>query len=332
MSGMGRYRSTRITVWSRPATILVAVLLLASCGRSEPRSKSGNPAPARPRPAESAAAPIVFAAIADVQYCDCEPKGTRFYRESVWKLREAMQWIARVETDFIISVGDIIDRDFASYATILPEYFAGSDGDRYSVLGNHDWKVEQEDQELVLGTLGLESRYDCFGVDGWRFLIMDGTEVSTYATVDGTEQRAAAAARLEQLEDSGTMNARSYNGAVSAVQLLWLENELGRAQDVGERVIIFNHFPLHPPEARHNLWNDGDVRWVLERSPGVVVAHISGHDHRGGYAQVGGVHYLTLNGMVETEDQNAFAIFYLYSDRIEVEGFGRQPSDAWMLR
>ena len=68
------------------------------------------------------------------------------------------------------------------------------------------------------------------------------------------------------------------------------------------------------------------VRAALEQYPGVAVAHLSGHYHAGGYWQHGGVHYLTFHGMVETMEDNAFAVLRLYPDRIEVDGYGHQPS------
>ena len=91
-------------------------------------------------------------------------------------------------------------------------------------------------------------------------------------------------------------------------------------------MVVFSHFPVYPPEATHNLWNDGDVRAVLERYRGVAVAYISGHDHAGYYGEHAGIHYLILHAMVETADENAYAVLRLHADRIEVNGYGRQPS------
>ncbi len=62
---------------------------------------------------------------------------------------------------------------------------------------------------------------------------------------------------------------------------------------------------------------------LLERQ---VKACFCGHDHAGGYILRNGIHYLTFRGMIETPDQNAFAIVTLAKDRIEVQGFGRGPS------
>ena len=39
-----------------------------------------------------------------------------------------------------------------------------------------------------------------------------------------------------------------------------------------------------------------------------------------------GVPYITLRGMVETKDTNAFATMRLFADRLEIAGHGREPN------
>ena len=312
------------------APIGLAVALAVGCtgpgGADESEPSAGGTGG---RPADRGSAPhptVTFGVVADVQYCDCEPKQDRFYRGSIAKLREAMQSFRSRKVDFVIELGDIIDRDFESYATVLPEYRVDGVGKQFFVLGNHEWKIDATDRPRVLRVLGLASRYYCFATEGWRLVVMDGTELSGYATSEGSAARSAADAMFGRLQNAGTMNAMAYNGGITPQQLDWLHVELTSAQAAGDRVIVVSHFPVYPPEASHNLWNDGAVRAALEQYPGVAVAHLSGHYHVGGYWQHGGVHYLTLHGMVETMEDNAFAVLRLYPDRIEVDGYGRQPS------
>jgi 3',5'-cyclic AMP phosphodiesterase CpdA len=264
--------------------------------------------------------------VADVQYSDREPKRARFYRGAIEKLREAMACFRTNRVDFVMELGDIIDRDYASYATVLPEFRGAGVREQHLVLGNHEWKVAAADRSRVLSVLGLTARYYCLGLDRWRLVVMDGTELSRYATREGSPARSTADAMLRKLQSDGAMNAMAYNGGVTPQQLDWLHQELASAQAAGDRVIVLSHFPIHPPQATHNLWNDGEVQAALEQYPGVAVAHLNGHDHAGGYWQHAGIHYLTLHAMVETMEQNAFALLRLYPDRIEVVGHGRQPS------
>jgi alkaline phosphatase len=52
-----------------------------------------------------------------------------------------------------------------------------------------------------------------------------------------------------------------------------------------------------------------------------------GHDHAGGYAKIGGIHYCTLKAMVErrTLQNNSFAVVVLdATGHMKLEGFGRQ--------
>jgi hypothetical protein len=62
-----------------------------------------------------------------------------------------------------------------------------------------------------------------------------------------------------------------------------------------------------------------------------VVAYFSGHEHRGGYAEQGGVHFVTLRGVVEGHD-SAYAMVEVYADRLEMKGFGREPSRTLTIR
>jgi hypothetical protein len=50
---------------------------------------------------------------------------------------------------------------------------------------------------------------------------------------------------------------------------------------------------------------------------------MNGHNHAGAYDLQQGVHFLTLAGMVETPDQNAFAIVELRQGQLDLQGFGR---------
>ena len=54
---------------------------------------------------------------------------------------------------------------------------------------------------------------------------------------------------------------------------------------------------------------------------------MAGHDHTGGYARAGGVHFLTLEAIVEAPSgSNAFAVLDFHEDKIVVRGFGSATS------
>ena len=48
-----------------------------------------------------------FGLIADIQYCDCDPSGTRFYRSSLTKLEEAVRSLRIDSPAFVVNLGEI---------------------------------------------------------------------------------------------------------------------------------------------------------------------------------------------------------------------------------
>jgi hypothetical protein len=265
-----------------------------------------------------------FGVIADAQYCDCEPAIGRYYRNSTQKLADALQSLHQHELAFILDLGDLIDRDFQSFDDILKVY-EQSKFRVYRTLGNHDFSVADAQKSRVANRLGLDqAAYYDFVYLGWRFIILNGNEISTYAHPEGSAEVKAAAEKLAKMERNGAVNARPWNGGISQQQLAWLESKLEAAQQEKQRVIISNHFPVYPEDS-HNLWNDREVVNLLTRFP-QVVAYFNGHNHAGNYGQKEHVHFLNFTGMVETEGQNTFAAVEVYPDHLKVRGYGREGS------
>lgn len=57
-----------------------------------------------------------------------------------------------------------------------------------------------------------------------------------------------------------------------------------------------------------------------------VVAWFNGHNHEGNYGLLGNTHFVNFKGMVDTPDQNTFAIADVFADRIVIRGFGREEN------
>jgi len=268
---------------------------------------------------------LSFGLLSDAQYCDRDPAGSRFYGESTTKLAAAVEDLNAQELAFTIHLGDFIDAHDVCLQTLLPIYERLS-MPHFHVLGNHDFDVEPELRGSIPEKLGLEARYYDFRRAGKRFIVLDGGDLSLYARAEGSAEHELAKVKLEELKATGAPNAHSWNGAVGPEQLRWLERTLADAKSAGEPAIVFCHFPVYPPNA-HNLWNDTELIEVLEAS-GSVVAYINGHNHAGGYAVKNGIHYLTVQGMVETEDTTAYAVVHVDDERLEVDGRGRQPDQV----
>jgi len=265
---------------------------------------------------------VTFATIADVQYRDGPTKGTRFYRESLAKLDACVADLNTHELDFVVHLGDFIDGDFTSFDAPLA-ILAKSRAPVHHVLGNHDFAVDDQLKAQVPSKLGLASRYYDFVVGAYRFVALDGNDVSVLATVAGTPERERADVMLRELTKRKSRSAKPWNGAVGDTQLAWLDKTLSDADEKGQKSIVFCHFPVLP-EAGHNLWNDRAVRDVLDKHKSLI-AYMNGHNHHGAYAERGGVHYVTVRGMVETADTTAYAAMSVDGKILNEDGTGREP-------
>ena len=83
-----------------------------------------------------------------------------------------------------------------------------------------------------------------------------------------------------------------------------------------------SHWQIANPRA-HALWNAPEVVDTISPFAGTLVAWINGHNHAGAYAEHDGIHFLTLNGMLDTKT-NAYAVIEVHKDALEVKGRGRQ--------
>lgn len=264
----------------------------------------------------SSSVPFSFGVIADCQYCQVEGTGIRKYAQSDTKLKECVTHFNALDLAYTIHLGDFIDRDWESFDVVNPIY-QQLDMPALHVLGNHDFSVADSQKDQVRKKLNMPANYYHFPVDNWRFVVLNGNDISFHAYPEASPKYNLATEYYEKHKISSP----KWNGAIGDEQLKWLEKILIKASRKGEKVVLFCHFPVYP-ENVHNLWNAAEVVSLLERYP-VVKAYISGHNHEGNYAQKSGIHYLTLKGMVDTE-QTSYAVIRLLEDSIQINGFGRE--------
>ena len=283
----------------------------------------------RAEPQGSEVPEFSFGVLADVQYADAPAAMGRYYRNSIEKLTACVEDFNRGKLEFVVQLGDLIDRDFSSFDRVLAAYNKLS-VPKYHVLGNHDFSVAEQEKNKVRKRLGTGRGYYDFDRPGWRFVVLDGNDVSLQANAPGSERHEAARAMMQQVRHSGGPNGQPYNGALGAEQIAWLQDRLDAADKAGEKVLLFSHFPIVPKNLL-NLWNDDRLVEILQ-SHKCVVAYLSGHNHAGNYAEKNGIHYLTVEGMVDTPERNAYAVVEIYADRLRIVGRGRVPNRVLRLR
>ncbi|MGA0557116.1 metallophosphoesterase [Larkinella sp. VNQ87] len=264
---------------------------------------------------------FTFGVMTDVQYCDCPTEGTRHYRSSLRKLNEAVQTFNQKNVAFVVHLGDFIDRDVRSFDT-LHVLTKPLKRPLYHVLGNHEFAVQPEEIGKVPTVLGMKNRFYSFVKNRWRFIVLDGNDLSLYGNPKGSENYQTATGFLQQLKARNASNAQPWNGGLSEKQLRWLRNELDAAAKNGDNVLVFCHMPLMPDKDPHLLWNHAAVKTLLESYPNVR-AYFNGHAHQPSYSVQKNIHYITFRGMVE-EEENGFAIVEVYPNQVKVDGYGAE--------
>lgn len=264
-----------------------------------------------------------FGIVADPQYADADPRPEmgRYYAESPKKLAEAIDAFNSEELAFVVTLGDIIDRGFANFDAILSVY----DGLRHpSVMlpGNHDFAVAPEHLPTIHARLGMKAPWHDFAIGEIRFVVLDGNEVSLFAPPPGDPRRVLAQDRLKHLQEVGAINAQDWNASLGDEQFEWLRSVLQKADAAGEKVVVLCHYPIYPENA-HNMWDAPRILDLLRSHPSVA-AWFSGHNHDGNYGLLGNTHFVNFKGMVDTPDQNTFAIADVFADLIAIRGFGRE--------
>lgn len=109
-------------------------------------------------PVLAAEDPVRFGVIADPQYAPVPPRGSRYYGNTLWKLSEAVTALNSEPLDFVVTLGDMIDRHVDSFTHILPVY-QRLQHDNYFVLGNHEFAVADDYKLTVPALLGMQQRY-----------------------------------------------------------------------------------------------------------------------------------------------------------------------------
>ena len=166
--------------------------------------------------------------VADAQFADIDAKGTRFYRQSIGKLGAAVDHFNGRDLAFCVHLGDLIDREWKNFDEITKP-LARSRHRWHQLLGNHDFDVLDEQKAGVPKRLGMAWRFGAFDHEGFRFVVLDTNDVSTYAHAAGTHAHADAERELARAKTAKLRQAQPWNGAIGRAQLAWLDRTCAEA-------------------------------------------------------------------------------------------------------
>ena len=260
--------------------------------------------------------------IADPQYENRETSGSRFYRESLRKLTEAIDTFNNNHVAFIQTLGDVINGRWESFDSILQLYDRLDISiENHYLLGNHEFAVESKYLSQLITRLQMPDYYYSYTMEGWRFIALDGTDYCVMSLPVHPDHQM----KLDEYRKKANhTNNYDWNGAIGPEQQTWLKTQLDSSKLNHEKVIIFCNIPvILGNDESAILLNDYEIISLLEKYS-CVVAYIAGHNHKGDHVVKNNIHYITLKSMVEGT-QNSFTMLEIFKNRIQLEGFGNQP-------
>lgn len=261
--------------------------------------------------------------LTDCQYADADTPANmpqRLYRRSPQKLVDAIAELTKPgDLEFLLHMGDAIDRDESSFRVVVP-LLKAAPVPVFQVSGNHDYSVADALKGKVTELLGMPSPYYVKDRGLWRFIFLDGSELSLFSSPAGSPANLTAA----EFKKSSKRKLEDYSGGLGETQRVWLREQLAAARAAKQKAVIVCHYPLLPVDV-HTLWDNEPVEALVEEFRDVVAVWFNGHNHAGNYCARYGVHFVNFRGMLDTVT-NAFARADFYPDRIEIIGQGREPS------
>lgn len=248
--------------------------------------------------------------LTDPHYADIPAKGKRHYRESLRKVRDAVERFNAAKVDFAVELGDFIDEaatvegEIAHLKTIEAE-FAKFPGPRHYVLGNHCvWTLTKE--QFYANCAEKPPPYS-WDHAGFHFIVLDAC-----FRADGMAY--------------GAKNFKWTDTEIPEAQRRWLAQDLAASR---KPTLVFVHQRLDIT-GEYAVRSAPAVREILERA-GNVLAVFQGHHHRNDYREVGGIHYCTLMAMVEgnAADDSASGVLEIFRDgSLKLSGAFKQASYA----
>jgi predicted phosphodiesterase len=250
---------------------------------------------------------ITIGMFTDSHYADRKRGGSRFYSDSSAKLTEFVADMNKAKPDFAIVLGDFVDKGKTlqaetAYLKHIEGVFSKFKGPRHHVIGNHD--VATLTKAQFVDGAGMPGPHYSFDSGPMHCIVLDAN----------------------YKKDLTPYNAGNFNWTQTYVppdEMKWLEADLKKTT---RKTVVFIHQPLDDEKGAHGVKNAPEVRRILERS-GKVLTVFQGHNHKGGYHRINGIHYFTMRAMVEGPGvkNNSYALARISAGGVKIKGFVKQP-------
>jgi alkaline phosphatase len=256
--------------------------------------------------------------ITDVHYAEADAKGTRYYRESLGKMREAVDRLNREKVDVAVTLGDLIDtpnppdvaKETGFLKTITGE-LGKLNAPRHFVLGNHCVSGLTKEQFLA-GCQQARSWYS-FDRNGIHCVVLDACfRADGVAYVPG--------------------KFKWTDTEIPQTEREWLEADLKAAKG---KVLVFVHQRLDVPKnSDYGIHSAPAVRTILESS-GKVLAVFQGHSHKNELQVINEIPYVTLAAMVEGSglQNSGYSVLGVHADNsLALTGFRKHGTHPFAQR
>ena len=262
-----------------------------------------------------ATAPLVrLGLLTDVHYADKKTAGSRHYRDSLAKVREAAALFKREKPAAIVCLGDIVDaapsvEEEAAYLRAITAAMDESGIPRHHVLGNHCVSTLTKEEFFEHAKTTTKAGHFSFDLGGVHFVVID-------------------ACFNKQMEPYGRDNFVWTDTNVPPGQLEWLADDLAATD---KPAVVFTHQRLDlKPEANYAVKQCVEVRKILEESR-QVMAVFQGHSHKNELKEIKGIPYCTLAAMVEGAgaENSAYSLLEIMpGGRLVLKGYRKQADRA----
>lgn len=253
--------------------------------------------------------------LTDVHYADKKTWGSRAYRDSLLKGKEAAEFFNEKKPAAMVCLGDLIDaapsvETEISYLTAICKVLDVAGIPRHHVLGNHCVAtLNKEEFFKNAGSANKEGHYS-FDLKGNHFVVLDACYNS-------------------RMEPYGRNNFVWHDSNMTPEEIAWLKKDLAETK---LPTVVFTHQRLDVDRPnKYAIKQSVEVRKILEDSGRVRVV-FQGHSHKNELEEVNGIPYCTLAAMVEGEgiESNSYSLLRFLDDgSIKLEGYRRQKNQSF---